>query len=112
MKALENAFQFFKPRGICNSSSFVGGSSSSVSGASSSGISGGSSALTQHILSSVPLAGEDIALGIGSPSLATPQVSAPIAAPTAVSSLGTTSTTTWIIVIVLIVVGIFAFKKL
>jgi hypothetical protein len=94
------------------SSSFVGGSSSSVSGASSSGLSGGSSALTQSILASVPTIGEDVALGIASPSLAARPSATPVNSPTAVTSLPKSSATTWIVLIVVIVLGFFAFREL
>jgi len=89
-----------------------GGSSDSVSGASSSGLSGGSSALTQSILSSVTQLGSSQLLGGSRPSVSVPTQSAPVTKPTAVTSMGSSGTTTWIVVAGLILVGIFAFREL
>jgi hypothetical protein len=105
MKALENRFRFFEPRGICSSSGYIGG-------ASASGISGGSSALTTSILGAVSTAAEDIPLGTSTPRLATPAASAPVSTPTAVSSLGSSSLMTWLVVIAVVVIGVVAFRKL
>ena len=94
------------------SSSFIGGNSSGSSyGSSSSGISGGSGSLTQSILGSVSLAAENVVLGGSSPSLSVADDQQPL---TSFSLSGLTSggTTTWIIVIVLVVVGFFAFREL
>lgn len=93
------------------SADFVGSSGSNYGG-SSSGNSGGSGSLTQTILGAVSLAGENILLNNNSPGLVTRPLSAPVLAPTAVKSLAPSSMSTWLIVIVLIVVGVFAFKKL
>jgi hypothetical protein len=105
MKALENRFRFFEPRGICSSSGYV-------SGASASGSSGGGSALTQSILSAVPLAAEEINLGASSPSLAAAPSATPVNTPTVVSKLNTSSLTTWLVILVAVGLGIFAFEKL
>lgn len=87
-------------------------SSDYVSGASGSGMTGGSHALTQSILGAISLASENVPLGASPVSLATPYPSAPITAPTPVTALGSSSLTTWLVVIVVIVIGLFAFKKL
>jgi hypothetical protein len=111
MKALENSFAFFKPRGICNSSDYVGGSGSEYGG-SSSGDSGGGSALTQSILSSVVLAGENVALANVNPALATPVGAAPVSNPYAVSQITSSSTHSWLVIAIIIVVAFFAFREL
>lgn len=102
MKVLENGFSPFQSKGICNSSSFVGGSGSGAS----------SSALTQSILGSVESAGENYALGVATPSLAASTSATPISSPSAVSSLNSSSLTTIIIVLIVALIGFVAFKKL
>jgi hypothetical protein len=94
------------------SSGFVGSSSESVSGASSSGVSGGSSALTQSILSSVALAAENVPLGSSPSALAAPASATPPTSPTPVLQTAPSSLTTWLVVIVVIVLGVFAYRKL
>lgn len=112
IKALENSFRFFEPRGICNSSSYVGSSGSS-SGASTSGSSGGDSALTQSILGSVSQAGESSVLGFVNSALKTPGPSAPVTNANGVSSLsGGSSWMTYLIVGVVILLGFFAWREL
>lgn len=91
------------------SSSYVGGSGSSY-GSSSSGSSGGGHALTQSILSSVALAGENVAIANASPLLNTRPQYAPLVAPTPVTSLGGSSS--WVIILVLAVVAFFAYREL
>jgi hypothetical protein len=111
MKALRNDFRFFQPRGICNSADYVGGSGSSYGG-SSSGSSGGGAALTQSILSSVVLAGENVALANVNPALATPVGSRPVPNPYAVSQIGKSQAHTWIVIAVVFIVGLLAFREL
>ena len=111
MKALRNDFRFFQPRGICNSADYVGGSGSNYGG-SSSGSSGGGSALTQNILSSVVLAGENVALANVNPALATPVGARPVSNPYAVATIGKASAHSWIVIAVLAVVAILAFREL
>jgi hypothetical protein len=92
------------------SADYVGGSGSSYGG-SSSGSSGGGSALTQSILSSVALAGENVAVAATQPLLNTRPQYAPLVAPTPVLGLGNSTKSLWLIVIVAII-GIFAYREL
>jgi hypothetical protein len=93
------------------SSTYVG-SSGSDSGASSSGRSGGDSALTQNILGSVANAGEEVGISAVNLSLQKALNQTPPSQPTAVAGLGSSSMTTWIIVIVVLILGVFAFREL
>lgn len=93
------------------SADFVGGSGSSYGG-STSGSSGGSHALTQSILSSVVLAGENVALANVNPSLATPVGARPVPNPIAVSQLNASGTKTLAIVAIIAVLGFVAFREL
>lgn len=93
------------------SASYVGSSGSS-SGASSSGNSGGSSALTMSILGSVGNLAQSVILGGSSASLSVPEYATPPNSPKSVATLAPSSTTTWIVLAVVIVIGLFAFKKL
>jgi len=93
------------------SADYVGGSGSSY-GSSSSGSAGGSHALTQSILSSVILAGENVALANVNPSLATPVGARPVSNPIAVSRISNAGTKNWLLIGVLVIAGIFAYKEL
>lgn len=92
------------------SADYVGGSGSSYGG-SSSGSSGGGAALTQSILSSVALAGENVAINSINPPLATPVPYRPVTSPTAVSSLKSASSS-WIAIVVIAIVALFAYREL
>jgi hypothetical protein len=93
------------------SSDYVGGSGSSYGG-SSSGSSGGGNALTQSILSSVVLAGENVALANVNPSLATPVGARPVPNPYAVSQIQTSSAKMWGAIAVIAVIGLVAYREL
>lgn len=93
------------------SADYVGGSGSSY-GSSSSGSAGGSHALTQSVLSSVVLAGENVALANVNPALATPVGARPVSNPIAVSRINQSSAKSWAIVAVVVLVGIFAFHEI
>lgn len=93
------------------SASYVGSSGSS-SGASSSGNSGGSSALTMSILGSVGGLAQSVILGGSSPSLSVGSSATPPKSPKSVATLAPSGMTTWIVLAVVIVIGLFAFKKL
>jgi hypothetical protein len=64
------------------------------------------------ILSSVAMAGENQLLGSSAPSLAARPYATPISSPTVVAGLGGSSMTTWIVLIVVALVGIFAWREL
>jgi hypothetical protein len=110
MKALRNDFRFFEPRGICHSSSFVGGSGSSY-GSSSSGGGIGGSGIAGSILGSIAFAGENIALSQAQESLNTRPAYAPVNTPTVVAGLSGGSST-WIVVLIVAVIAFFAVREL
>lgn len=93
------------------SDDYVGGSGSFY-GSSSSGAAGGSHALTQSILSSVILAGENVALANVNPSLATPVGARPVSNPIAVSQINSSGAKSWLLIGGLVILGIVAFKEL
>lgn len=93
------------------SADYVGSSGSSY-GSSSSGSAGGSHALTQSILSSVVLAGENVALANVNPSLATPVGARPVSNPIAVSQINNSGIKKWAVAAVVVLAGIFAFREL
>lgn len=110
-------FSNFKPSRLgCFSSDYVGGSGSDY-GASSFGGGGGGGALTQQILGSVALAGENIALHETNTGLVVPQVGAPVTTraalnATAFGNVGAAPGSTWIILLIVAFLAFFAFKEL
>jgi hypothetical protein len=93
------------------SADYVGGSGSNY-GSSSSGSAGGSHALTQSILSSVVLAGENVALANVNPALATPVGARPVSNPIAVSQVASAGTKSWLLIFGVIIVGVLAYREL
>jgi hypothetical protein len=96
MRVLENSFRpYFQPKGICNSSDYSGDNSSS---------------LTSSILSSVSQLGSAEILSNAHPPLSTIQYSRPVT--TSVLPLQKSNMSTWLVLGVLVVAGVFAVKKL
>lgn len=91
------------------SADFVGSSY----GASSTS-SGASSILTQSILGAVSLAGENIALNNETVGLSVPRVSAPppAASATIFPKITGTGSSSWLVIIIVVIIGFFAYREL
>ena len=105
------------------SSSYIGSSGFGSSGGSDYGASGlssgghSSSMLTSQILSSVALTGENIALHAAGTGLVVPSTSAPVTTKaalnaTAFSNVQSSKLMSWLVIALVALVGLFAYKKL